>query len=94
MSAHTTTLRIRYYAEGQITVLSEHPYSLDLAAANFFWFPKIKLKMKGMFSEDAAAIQSTCTADLKAIPQAEFSIALDGFYEHCHECICREKGSM
>ncbi len=51
----------------------------------FFLFPKIKLKVKGTFFEDILAIQSACTAVLKAIPQTKFSRVFGGFYERCHE---------
>ncbi len=62
----------------------------DLAPANIFLFPKIKLNMKSTFFENIPVIQSACTTELKAIPQTEFSRVFDGLYEHCHECICIE----
>ncbi len=64
--AHTTTIPMRYYAAN---VLSRPPpYSPNLALANFFLFPKIKLKMKDIFFENIPAIHSTCSTKLKAIP--------------------------
>ncbi len=92
VSAHTATLLTRYYAKNQIFSLSHpSPYSLDLALANFFLFPKIKLKMKGTFFEDIPAIQGACATELKTISQTKFSRAFDELYERCHECICGER---
>lgn len=87
---HTATLLTRYYAANQITVLSHPPYSPDLAPADFFLFPKLKLKMKGRFFNDIPAIQAACTAQLKAIPQKDFSDSFKALYRRCEECVNRE----
>ena len=88
--AHTATLLTRFYAENKITVLSHPPYSPDLAPADYFLFPKLKLKMKGHFFDDIPAIQRACTKQLKAIPQNEFSRAFEQLYRRCNECITRQ----
>lgn len=88
--AHTATLLTHYYAANQITVLSHPPYSPDLAPADFFLFPKVKLKMKGHFFQTVQAIQSACTEQLKAIPQRSYSNAFEGLYRRCKECVARE----
>ncbi|VVC38983.1 Transposase, type 1 [Cinara cedri] len=59
--ANTATLLTRFYAENKIIVLSHSPYSPDLAPADYFLFPKLKLKIKGHFFDDIPAVQRACT---------------------------------
>ena len=45
--AHVLLLIRSYLAKHQISVVPHPPYSLDLAPADFFLFPKLKTTLKG-----------------------------------------------
>ncbi|PNF27550.1 hypothetical protein B7P43_G02872, partial [Cryptotermes secundus] len=53
--------------------LDHPPYSADLAPADFWLFPKVKLAMKGDCYDTIQDIQRECTVVLNAIPQKEYS---------------------
>lgn len=48
-------------AENNISVLSQSPYSPDLAPSYFYQFPKLKMVMKGQCYDDVDAIEQKTT---------------------------------
>jgi histone-lysine N-methyltransferase SETMAR len=58
-----------FLATKQITVLEHPAYSPDLAASDFFLFPKIKEILKGRHSDDIDDIRSNTRAALTATRQ-------------------------
>jgi hypothetical protein len=58
-------------------VLSHPPFSPDLAPADFFLFPNLKIAKKGTRFEAVSLIQQTVTRELKAVREEAFSQALD-----------------
>ena len=48
-----------------ITTLYHHPYSPDLSPPDYFLFPKLKTKLKGLHFADVAEIQEAVTNELK-----------------------------
>jgi hypothetical protein len=71
-------------------VLSQPPYSPDLARADLFVFLKLQIAMKGTRFEAVSSVQQTVTRELKAIREEAFSRALDSLYERCK--LCAEAG--
>jgi hypothetical protein len=51
------------------------PYSPDLSLPDYFLFPKLKIKLKGLHFEDDAEIQEAITDELKKVQIVEFSAA-------------------
>jgi len=51
------------------------PYSLDLSLPDYFLFPKLKMKLKGLHFGDVAEIQEAVTDKLKKFQKEEFSAA-------------------
>ena len=43
------------------------PYSPDLSPSDYFLFPKLKMKLKGLHFVDVAEIQETITDELKKV---------------------------
>ncbi|KOC70375.1 hypothetical protein WH47_02878, partial [Habropoda laboriosa] len=70
-------------------IISHPPYSPDLAPADLFLFPKIKLPIKGTRYEDMRAIQHAVTEQLNAVTHEEFSKAFQRLYERSVECVAR-----
>jgi len=90
--AHTATLLTRYYAKNLIAVLSR--YSPDMVSAEYFPFPKFRLKMEGHFFNDSPATQRACTDQLKVMSQNDFSRVFEQLYGRCKECMTRQGGSV
>jgi hypothetical protein len=51
------------------------PYSPDLSPPEYFLFPKLKMKLKGLHFTDVAEIQEAVTDVLKKVQKEEFSAA-------------------
>jgi hypothetical protein len=83
---HSSGFVSMFLAKRGIPVLSHPPYYSDLAPADLFQFPKLKIAMKGMRFEAVSMIQQTVTRELKAIKEQAFSQAFDSLYEQCICC--------
>jgi len=51
------------------------PYFPDLSPPDYFIFPNLKIKLKGLHFVDVAEIQETVTDELKKAQKEEFSAA-------------------
>ncbi|XP_054707333.1 mediator of RNA polymerase II transcription subunit 13-like [Uloborus diversus] len=67
--AHKILMVRNFLAQKSIVVLDHPPYSPDLAPADFWLFPKLKLAMKGKHFVTVSDIQAATTAKLGAIPK-------------------------
>jgi hypothetical protein len=63
-----------------ITVLDHPPYSPDLAPADFWLFPKLKLVIKEDRHDTLQDIQRKCTAVLNTIPQKGYSDCIEELF--------------
>ncbi len=70
--SHNTLLIRQFFAKKNVTVLHNPPYSPDLAPADNFLFPRLKIHLKGHQFDDVSAIQKAVMRDLKAIPVSDF----------------------
>ena len=64
-----------------ITTLYHPPYSPDLYPPNYFLFPKLKIKLKGLHFADVAEIQEAVSDELKKVQKEEFSTAFQKLYD-------------
>ena len=70
--AHTALSIYQFLAEKNIATLEHSPYSPDLAACDFFFFPKIKAVLKGTHFSDIDSIKKAAMTELKKIPENVF----------------------
>jgi len=63
------------------------PYSPDLSPPEYFLFPKLKMKLKGLQFVDVAKIQEVVTDELKKVQKEEFSAAFQKVYDRAKACI-------
>jgi hypothetical protein len=70
-----------------VTTLYQTPYSPDLSLPDYFLFPKLKVKLKGLHFPDVAEIQEAATDELKKLQKEEFSAAFQKLYNHAKACI-------
>jgi hypothetical protein len=83
---HSTGVVSKFLAKRGIPTLSHPPYSLDLALADFFLYPKLKIVMKGIIFYAVSSIQQTVTRELKAIQKEAFYRAFHSLHERCKCC--------
>jgi hypothetical protein len=67
--------------------LPHPPYSPDLAPADFFLFPKMKMQLKGRRFHSAADIQQESQKALDSLTQNDFEAAFQQWQECCDQCI-------
>ena len=63
------------------------PYSPDISPPDYFLFPKLKMKLKGLHFADVAEIQEAVTGELKKVQKQEFSAAFHKLYDRKKACI-------
>jgi hypothetical protein len=60
-----------------------HPlYSPDLSLPDYFLFPKLKMKSKGLHFANVAETQEAVTDELKKVQKEEFLAAFQKLYDH------------
>jgi hypothetical protein len=57
------------------------PYSPSLYPPDYFLFPKLKMKLKGLNFADVAEIQEAVTDELKNVQKVEFSASFRKLYD-------------
>ena len=62
-------------------------YSPDLSTPDYFLFPRLKVKLKGLDFADVAEIQEALTDELKKVQKGEFSAYFQKLYDSVKACI-------
>jgi len=75
-----------------VTTLYHSPYSPDLSQPDYFLFPKLKMKLKGLDFADVAEIEGAITDELKKVQKEEFSAAFQKLYDCAKPCIYANEG--
>jgi histone-lysine N-methyltransferase SETMAR len=70
-----------------VTTLYHPQYAPDLSPTDYFLFPKLKMKLKGLHFVDVAEIQEAVTDELKKVQKEEFLAAFQKLYNHTKACI-------
>lgn len=89
--AHKCRIVQEFLAKKGVVVLDHPPYSPDLAPADFWLFPKLKLAMKGHRYSSIRDIQTSVTEVLEGIPKNTFPGCFESFYKRFESCI-RSRG--
>jgi histone-lysine N-methyltransferase SETMAR len=71
-----------------VTTLYHPPYSPDLSLPDYFLFPKLEMKLKGLHFVDVAEIQEAITDELNKVQKEEFSAAFQKQYNHAKAYVC------
>jgi len=80
--AHVLFLVRSYLAKHQTSVVPHPPYSLDLAPADFFLFPRLKTALKGRHFQTIEEIQENAIRELRAITESAFQEAFQQWKKH------------
>jgi hypothetical protein len=76
-----------FWPPKNVTSLYLPPYSPDLSPPNYFLFPKLTTKLKGLHFADVAEIQEAVTDELKKVQNEKFSAAFQKLYDRAKVCI-------
>jgi len=85
--AHKVASVCQFLTPKNVTTLYHPPYSPDLSPPDYFIFPKLKMKLKGLQFADVVEIQEAVTDGLKKVQNEEFSAAFQKVYDRTKACI-------
>ena len=88
--AHKAASVFQFLTPKNVTTLYHPPlpYSPDLSPPDYFLFPKLKMKFKGLHFADVAVIQEAVTDELKTVRKVEFSAAFQKLYNRAKAYVC------
>ena len=85
--AHKAASVCQFLIQKNVTTLYHPSYSPDLSPPDYFLFPKLKMRLKGLQYADVAEIQKAVTDELKNVQKEEFSAAFQKLYDRAKTCI-------
>jgi hypothetical protein len=85
-SAHRAVLVKDFLANNNVATLQQYPYSPNLAAADFFLFPRLKSALNGRRFCDATDISNNVTEELKRLPTNGFQERFQLLYSRWQKC--------
>ena len=85
-SSHRAIIGNEFLAKNTTTIIEQTPYSPDMAPANFFFFPKLKLPLRGTRFQSIEDIKENSQRELKSIPENAFKICFDDWTIRWHKC--------
>ncbi len=84
-SPHTSNRTIAFLFDQDL--LAHPPYSLDLVPADFFLFPLLKTKLRGIHHGRLPQVKRAVRRALKSIPEDQFQAALIALPTRWRKCI-------
>jgi hypothetical protein len=84
---HKAASDCQFLTPQNVAILYHPPYSPDLFPPDYFLFPKLKMKLKGLHFADIAEIQEAGTDELKKVQKQEFSASFRKLYDRTKSCI-------
>ena len=88
--AHSAHVVQQFLAKHGIPVVSQPPYSPDLAPCDFFLFPKIKMALKGKRFQDVDEIKQNATEQLREVSKNDFHRCFQKWQERWRTCMDSE----
>ena len=85
--AHKAASVCQFLTPKNVTTLYHPPYRPDLSPTDYFLFPKLKVKLKGLHFADVAEIQEAVTDELKKVQKEAFSAPFHKPYDRAKACI-------
>ncbi len=85
--AHTAGSTVRYLQYHDVSTLPHPPYSPDLNPCDYWFFGKLKSKVRGVRYPSVAALQLTVTQEMNRIPAQDFAHVMDELPDRCRNII-------
>ena len=86
--SHTSLVVQQFLAEKSIPVITQPPYSPDLAPSDFWLFPNLKMGLKGPRFATMEDIEWNATAELREIPKDVFRRCFQQWQDRWSKCVC------
>ena len=80
--AHAALLTRRFLTDNKMTVVPQSPYLHDLAPSDFFFFSKLKVKLKGQRFQTLEEILAELQAVLNTLREDDFQECLKNWQRH------------
>jgi hypothetical protein len=85
--AHKAASVCQFLTQKNVTTLYTPLCCPDLSLPDYFLFPKLKMKLKGLHFVDVAEIQDAVTDELKKVQKEAFLAAFQKLYDHAKACM-------
>ena len=86
--SHTSLVVHQFLAERSIPVITQQPYSPDLAPSDFWLFPTLQIGLKGTRFATMEDIKSNTTAELRKVPKEAFRRCFQQWKDRWSKCVC------
>ncbi|KAI6656250.1 hypothetical protein LOD99_11321 [Oopsacas minuta] len=86
-SAHTAAKTLDFLAENSVQLVSHPPYSPDLAPCDFFLFPTIKEKIRGVRFKSPEEARLEFEEALWSLPEEKWHSCFDSWFHRMQLCI-------
>ncbi|UYV64586.1 NAE1 [Cordylochernes scorpioides] len=86
--AHRAIIVQDYLAKHSVSVLPHPPYSLDSAPCDFFFFPKLKMMLKGRRFSLSSEVIENATVELNKLRKIDFELAFQQLFSRWKKCEC------
>jgi hypothetical protein len=80
----------QFLTKKSIPVITQPPYSPDLAPSDFWLFPTLKMGLKGMRFATIEDIKSNATAELRMVPKEAFHRCFQQWQDRWSKCVCAQ----
>ena len=80
----------KFLAKNSTNIIEQPPYLPDMAPADFFLFPQLKLPHWGTRFQSIKDIKENSRRELKSIPENAFKKCINDWIIRWHECIISE----
>jgi histone-lysine N-methyltransferase SETMAR len=80
----------QFLAKKNLPVITQPPYSPDLALSDFWLFPTLKMGLKGTRFATMEDIKSNAMAELRKIPKEAFHHCFQQWQDRWSKCVCAQ----
>lgn len=85
--SHKAIIVKEFLTKNSTNIIEQPPYSPDMAPADFFLFPKLKLPLRGTRFQSIEDIKENSRRELKSISENAFKKCFDDWIIRWHKCI-------
>jgi hypothetical protein len=88
--SHTSLVVQQFLAEKFIPVITQPPYSPDLAPSDFWLFSTLKMGLRQTRFATMEGIEWNATAELRKIPKEAFRRCFQQWQDRWSKCMCMQ----
>jgi hypothetical protein len=88
--SHTSLVVQQFLTDKSISVITQPPYSRDLAPSDFWFFRTLKMGLKGTRFATMEHVEWNATAELQKIPKEDFHRCFQQWQYRWSKCVCAQ----